>query len=120
VRLTFSTLSAGPCILGASVNRVLGRPPQSPFEPGTLSFNSTTYIGKSYILNQNKRDMGAHRFTWLERNLIVVSTDHPNSADKSDKSRPHYSKAKKDVAVFGEEKLYVDMNAANEEFTFIL
>ena len=63
--------------------------------------------------------MGAHRFTWLERNLIVLSTDHPNSADKSDKSRPHYSKAKKDVAVFGTEKLYVNKHAANEEMKFI-
>jgi len=105
--------------LGASINGILGRPPQSAFEPGTLSFNTTMNVGKSHILNQQKQDMGAHRFTWLERNLIVVSTDHPNSGDKSDKSRPHYSKAKKDVTVFGEEKLYIDTNSVNEDFKFV-
>jgi hypothetical protein len=111
----------GPCILGAAINQVLGLPPQSPFEPGTLftPSNLTETIGKTIVLDQNKKDMGSHRLTWLEKNLIIVSTDHPNSNDISDSTRPHYSKTRKDVSVFGLKKLYIDRIPANERISLI-
>jgi hypothetical protein len=53
---------AGPCLLGASVNRVLKSPPQTSFEVGelhTASHDENGFIpGRTIILSQNKRDMG--------------------------------------------------------------
>jgi Glycosyltransferase sugar-binding region containing DXD motif len=94
--------TTGPCILGASINRVLQRHAQTGFETGDLDiFDNTDFAstgeeapvdgqvldprqlipGRSILLQQNKKDMGAHRFTWLEKNLIVASTDLPDSSD---------------------------------------
>ena len=76
----FDTLfTAGPCILGAMVNKVLGRHGQTPFEPGEMDIwesskkaaleKGTEFVigfddrpssripGKTIILNQNKWDV---------------------------------------------------------------
>jgi len=101
--------TAGPCLLGASMNRVLGRHGQTPLEPGELvpesdsgsSFvlvndnnehnggeeapSSATYSkipGRTVILKQNKWDMSAHRFTMVENNLVVAATDLESSDDR--------------------------------------
>ena len=39
--------------------------------------------------------MGAHRFTFLEKNLVVAATDLPDSDDRDKQAKPpaeHYSK----------------------------
>jgi hypothetical protein len=38
--------------------------------------------GRTIILQQNKQDMGAHRFTWMERNLMVAVMDMPEYDDR--------------------------------------
>ena len=58
----FSTLfTAGPCILGLSVNEVLGRELQQTFVEGDLDPSGSegvTIPGRTIILKQNKWDMG--------------------------------------------------------------
>lgn len=104
VLYAFDTLfTAGPCALGSAMNRVLGRPGQTPFVPGELVVDNegalkmaTSFVlkhgsddvkaripGKVVLLHQNKWDMGAHRFTLTEQsNLIVAATDLPDSDDR--------------------------------------
>jgi hypothetical protein len=66
----------GSCILGTSINSVLGRSPQSYFSPiEHVDIPPTKDIpGSLVILSANKNDMGAHRFTILKKNLLVAST----------------------------------------------
>lgn len=137
----FDTLfTAGPCILGAAMNKVLMRHLQTPFIPGNLdSFQPQEGVielensldsdesdirhsipGRSVILSQNKADMGCHRFTWLERNLLVAATDMPNYDDREqvDGVGQHYSKSHVRVGVYGLENLYTDDIIANEDLKF--
>lgn len=115
----FDTLfTAGPCILGAMVNKVLGRHGQTPFEAGEIDLweaskeaaleKGTEFIigvndkrskkipGRTIILHQNKWDMGSHRFTLLDKNLVVASTDLPDADDRANQEKPpeHYSKVR--------------------------
>jgi hypothetical protein len=140
----FDTLfTAGPCLLGASINRVLGRPPQTAFSTGELDSSSHTKTGLSFvkgtdddskipgrtiILHQNKWDMGAHRFTLLEKNLVVAATDLPDSNDREkleSKSSgngggEHYSKTHAKTGIYGLEGLYTDKRKADEDILFYL
>jgi hypothetical protein len=80
--------TAGPCLLGASMNRVLGRHGQEPWEPGDISARNSAssqhYVpGRTIILKQNKWDMAGHRFTLVSENLIVAATDLENSDDRA-------------------------------------
>ena len=73
----FSTLfTAGPCILGLTINEVMGRELQQTFVEGDLETPDGSRVegvpGRTIILQQNKWDMGAHRFTWVENNLVVA------------------------------------------------
>lgn len=124
----------GPCILGAGMNAILGHHMQSEWEIGDVNIWSNVgkqensippddvrfqIPGRTIILNQNKQDMGAHRFTWLERNLMVAATDMPDYDDRS-AEKVHYSKTHEKVGVFGLTKLYHDANKANEEIRIII
>lgn len=134
---TVDTLfTCGPCILGAALNILMKRHPQTEFKVGTLDIwgseeattrSATTFSngdmdfddfgdaekddprwlfpGRTIILHQNKQDMGAHRFTWLEQNMIVASTDFPDYDDRSS-TVEHYSKAHENVGVYGLHRLY--------------
>jgi hypothetical protein len=65
--------------------------------------------------------MGAHRFTFLEKNLVVAATDLPDSDDRDKQAKPpaeHYSKTHATTGVYGVDKLYVDNKKANEELRF--
>jgi hypothetical protein len=65
--------------------------------------------------------MGAHRFTFLEKNLVVAATDLPDSDDRDKQAKPpaeHYSKTHVKTGVYGVDKLYVDQKKANEELRF--
>jgi hypothetical protein len=74
----------GSCILGTSINRVLGRDPQSHFSPtDNIDIPSNKDIhGRLVILSANTNDMGAHRFTILEKNMLVASTGMEAYDDK--------------------------------------
>ncbi|KAL7461497.1 hypothetical protein ACHAXS_001917 [Conticribra weissflogii] len=121
----FSTLfTAGPCILGYTLNEVMGREVQTSFVEGDLEIpgggRPEGVPGRTIILQQNKWDMGAHRFTWVENNLVVAATDMPDYDDRqelegSDKEQTaHYSKTQTRTDLYGLEKLYVDRNIAHE------
>jgi hypothetical protein len=149
--------TAGPCLLGSSINRVLGRPGQTSFHPGEIkdSWDSnyhnkikegTSFViglagddadyniearvpGRTIILHQNKWDMGAHRFTFVEENLVIAATDLPDSNDllsdsdeiteddKDSKTPPHehYSKTHAKTGIYGVDHLYTDRTIAYED-----
>jgi hypothetical protein len=147
--------TAGPCLLGATLNRVLGRDGQSSFRPGNLDpwgedfslrqrARQTTadlvlgvdddgdaakrIPGRIVLLQQDKWDMGAHRFTLLERNLVVAATDLPDSNDRenleedadTEKKHEHYSKTHAKTGVYGVEHLYVDRVQAGEDIRIVV
>ena len=143
---TVDTLfTCGPCILGASINNILGLHMQHQFEAGevdiwqierdqtkrsnnVLDENSIPVRpddprllipGRTIILEQNKNDMGAHRFTLAEQNLIVAATDMPDYDDRPS-TKEHYSKTHEKAGIYGIRKLYTDQNRANEEIRFIV
>lgn len=139
---TVDTLfTCGPCILGAGINNIIGRHMQNEFEVGDIdiwqkerevlnetnlksgSDNSISVRpddlrllvpGRTVILEQNKNDMGAHRFTWVDRHLIIAATDMPDYDDRPP-SKEHYSKTHEKAGVYGMRKLYTDSKRANEE-----
>lgn len=133
--------TAGPCILGASINDVLQLHRQTGFEPGDIDLfpnkdngqdddddndRKKTMLpshdprflipGRSIILKQDKEDMGSHRFTWEETNMVASATDMPDYDDRP-KALEHYSKTHEKFGVYGLNKLYKDAHRANEEFT---
>ena len=139
----FDTLfTAGPCILGAMVNKVLGRHGQTTFEAGEIDLwerskqsaleKGTEFIigvddkpnkkipGRAIILSQNKFDMGSHRFTFVEKNLVVAATDLPDSDDRAnqEKTPEHYSKTHVKAGIYGLDRLYTDFVRANEDLRF--
>jgi hypothetical protein len=69
--------------------------------------------------------MGSHRFTLLDKNLIVAATDMDGFDDRSmligHDEASHYSKLKKHGRVYGTVGLYKDNNSspANEVIKFI-
>jgi hypothetical protein len=129
--------TCGPCILGAALNDVLKRHKQHEWVSGDVDIwesergkdNGVVVVapddprllipGRTVILDQNKNDMGAHRFTWVERNLMVAATDMPDYDDRPP-DKEHYSKTHEKVGVYGLKKLYVDNNKANEEIRIIV
>uniref|UniRef100_A0A7S4AJP2 Alpha 1,4-glycosyltransferase domain-containing protein n=1 Tax=Pseudo-nitzschia australis TaxID=44445 RepID=A0A7S4AJP2_9STRA len=140
---SFDTLfTAGPCILGAMVNKVLGRHGQTSFEAGEIDMwerskqdalqKGTEFVigvddkpskkipGRTIILHQNKWDMGSHRFTFLEKNLVVAATDLPGADDRANQESPkeHYSKTHVKAGIYGLDRLYTDNIRANEELRF--
>lgn len=135
--------TTGPCILGTAMNLVMQRHPQTGFTTGELdiwggaqdsddkSRNKSkpppliepddprlAIPGRSIILRQNKNDIGAHRFTLEERNLIVCSTDMPDYDDRPKK--PHYAESGKQTSLYGTTQLYSDFSSANEEIRVVV
>ena len=109
----------GPCILGMTVNEVVGRPLQQTFVHGDLNVTSVKVPGRTVILNQNKGDMGAHRFTWMDNNLIVAATDMPGTDDgHKESNREHYSKTFNRATLYGYDKVYTDREIAHERVVF--
>mmetsp|Transcript_1235 Transcript_1235/g.2885 ORF Transcript_1235/g.2885 Transcript_1235/m.2885 type:complete len:744 (-) Transcript_1235:64-2295(-) len=123
--------TAGPCMLGKSINDLLHRHPQTSFESGTIDIWSSeggeakeveptdprrSIPGRSIILKQDKWDMGAHRFTWEEENLVIAATDMPDYDDRDKlESNVHYSDTHVKFGVYGLDKLYIDRKIANEK-----
>eukprot|EP00566_Odontella_aurita_P001265 CAMPEP_0113597888 /NCGR_PEP_ID=MMETSP0015_2-20120614/41266_1 /TAXON_ID=2838 /ORGANISM="Odontella" /LENGTH=882 /DNA_ID=CAMNT_0000505813 /DNA_START=303 /DNA_END=2951 /DNA_ORIENTATION=- /assembly_acc=CAM_ASM_000160 len=134
--------TCGPCILGGGINNLLGRHMQDAFTPGDVdvwqveregqelsSTNSGIVVspddqrllipGRTIILRQNKEDMGSHRFTWDEKNMIVASTDMPDYDDRPP-TLVHYSKTHGKAGVYGVKKLYTDNIKADEKIRIIV
>lgn len=116
---------AGPCIFGATMNKMLNRHPQTSFEVGELNLSSSllnhgtsNMPGRVIILEGNKVDMGAFRFTYTKKNLIIATTDMPDFDDRetNHKNVPvnHYSKIKQKGQVYGVSGLYKNNKIANE------
>ena len=128
--------TAGPCMLGSSINKLLGLHPQTSYEAGTIDIwgqgqrgpsgdikeddPRLGIPGRAIILKQDKWDMGAHRFTWEEENLVVAATDMPDYDDRENLSgededkKAHYSETHVKLGVYGLDKLYTDRVIANE------
>ena len=126
--------TCGPCILGAGINNLLERHMQTEFEIGDVDIWRSQQSqaaavrpddprllipGRTIILQQNKNDMGAHRFTWTDRHLIVAATDMPDYDDRPP-SKEHYSKTHEKAGVYGLRKLYTDTKRANEEIRIVV
>jgi len=122
--------TAGPCLLGPTINRIMGRPAQEPFVAGEIFQDSSgdasiNIPGRTIILHQDKWDMGSHRFTFLEQNQVVAATDLEDSNDRDNqpttgKKTEHYSKTHKAVGIYGLEGLYKDKVRADEDITFVV
>jgi len=121
----FSTLfTAGPCILGWTLNEIMGRELQKTFVEGDLEVPEGSVPdnvpGRTIILRQNKWDMGAHRFTWVEKNLVIAATDMPDYDDRQklegedEEQAAHYSKTLTRTDLYGETKVYVNRDIAHE------
>ncbi len=112
----------GPCIIGAAINVLLGKHMQSDIIPGYLNTSSalSEIPGRSIILSQNKEDMGWHRFTWLDKNIIVAGTDCPDYEDRGDQK--HYSDKPPSIkmALFGTKNVYKDFMPKNEDIEIIV
>lgn len=120
-------IKAGPCILGATVNKMLNRHPQTSFHVGDLNLLSehvSDAPGRVVILEGNKNDMGAFRFTYTKKNLIIATTDMPNFDDRptNEKNIPsnHYSKIKKRGQVYGLKGLYRNNKVSHENIRVVL
>lgn len=126
---------AGPCLLGASVNKVLGRERNMAYEAGDLYplVNSTSansgsrnnakpkIPGRTIILEQNRRDMGVHSFVFSEKNLIIAATDLSDYDDRTkldNGSNRHYSKIRNNSDVYGVTGLYFNRNITHERIIF--
>ena len=112
---------AGPCILGATVNKMLNRHPQTSFHAGDLDIISNSSLkdfGRVIILDGVKNDMGAFRFTYIEKNLIMATTDMPDFDDRPTDAKNipsnHYSKVDKKGQVYGTSGLYKNLDIAHE------
>jgi hypothetical protein len=75
--------------------------------------------GRTVILAQNKQDMGAHRFTWASRNMMVAATDMPDYDDRPP-TKQHYSRTHEKTGVYGLRNLYKDNVKANEEIRIVV
>jgi len=108
------------CLLAKSVNSVLNRPLQTPFEPGNVKVQKTKtpqlqelpkFPGRVVILNGDRNDMGGHRLTSTERNLIVAQADLEVLEDLSENNSTQEALG----GPYDFEALYVDSVRANED-----
>ena len=83
--------------------------------------------GLHVILHQDKWDMGAHRFTYVEKNLVVSATDLQDANDREKisgggktKKTEHYSKTHAKTGIYGLEGLYTDNKIANEDIRLVV
>ncbi|GKY99504.1 hypothetical protein MPSEU_000904600 [Mayamaea pseudoterrestris] len=114
IRYDKASFVTGSCMLGTSVNRVVGRPPMFPFNAGELNHSQSNLPGRTIILKQHKYDMGGKRFTSVDRNLIVAVAD----VEVTEESDEHEKLTNRTVEFGGRfefEALYNDMIRANEK-----
>ena len=132
----------GPCILGAAMNTVLGRHGQSHFTAGEMDISNLTtpswmekgtdFIsgpykdpfqklpGRVVLLRQNKWDLGAQRFTFIEKNAIVAATDfedqhEDDSNEDEDGGDEHLHYFGFRTLITGSKLVYDNTERANED-----
>lgn len=120
----------GPCALGRSVNHALGNNSTLqgypigwlPSQEVSRNHEPTDYFwGDALTLLSDRYDLGELRFTDVERNLLVASTNQDLIAkeaikvfdDEEEISSLHYSKSETNVV--GEAKIYRDSLVSNEQ-----
>jgi len=82
---------------------------------GTVSSSSVVVPpGRTKLLERTTGDMGETRYTDIDQNLIVAGTDIPDGYDTKDKDE-HYSQTRDAKKVWGLEKVYKDLESANEQ-----
>lgn len=135
--LTILSLS-GPCLLGSAVNKALGRSNHlSKYDPGWLipgvsnamrAVGVDEALGDSLLLIASRADMGALRFSDVDRNLMVASTGMTELSkdpiitmeelaqvqEAEQASHVHYSNFEHVNDVFGAEGIYIDSLVTNE------
>jgi hypothetical protein len=106
----------GPCLLGRSVNKVLGLADYHGFVPGTTLEAQSGIPGRTVILKQVKNDLsGFHTAAKGDSGLIVFSTDHPDDREDQDDMPEHYSRSQHRTVIFGASWTYVDHQMMDEE-----
>lgn len=113
--------TAGPCLLGASINRVLGRHPQTTIPTGELhkvgSVSSSHEVipGRTLILKYDAFRHRGHHMIWQEKNMVVASTrlESLDNETRLRNRRPYYFLHELPV-LYGLQRVYVDTNKANE------
>lgn len=124
----------GPCILGGALNLVMGNHIQSHIDPGELrAWNFTkeeppepyysdgdNIQGRIIILGQNKNDMGSHRFTSLENNILVAATDMPGYQDRNGAKHYSDSKSEKRYVLFGMKDVFKNLTPSNEVIKLVV
>jgi len=120
-------LLTGPCALGMSLNRALGKPPLKSLDIGWQHHKGTKHDGgydwgDVLLLLLDRYDMGELRFTDVERNIILASTNQdristrPLSEQRNDSTTTsnvalHYSNFESDIVGM---RAYIDGFAYNE------
>jgi hypothetical protein len=138
--LTILSLS-GPCLLGGAVNKALGRGNfLSKYDPGWLIpevINATESgsddIGDALLLIASRADMGALRFSDVDRNLMIASTgmtelskdpiltvEEASRVQTGDASHIHYSHFEHVNDIFGAQGIYVDNLVTNEAIKLVV
>lgn len=116
-------LLTGPCALGLSVNAALGRGDYTDeISPGWLPrLDDSIDWGQSLILHADRYDLGELRFTDLERNLLIASTNADQFArspviplTKTRETPSHYSTFESDIV--GSTATYTDSMVMNANF----
>eukprot|EP00541_Cyclophora_tenuis_P012194 CAMPEP_0116547014 /NCGR_PEP_ID=MMETSP0397-20121206/3547_1 /TAXON_ID=216820 /ORGANISM="Cyclophora tenuis, Strain ECT3854" /LENGTH=201 /DNA_ID=CAMNT_0004071509 /DNA_START=100 /DNA_END=705 /DNA_ORIENTATION=+ len=125
VRQWPTLLLTGPCALGVAVNDGLGKNDRlSRFDYGWLRTLGVESSGISsdeqdaLILKADSNDLGARRFTDIQRNLLVASTDMtdlyrvPLEAVEEDPGQPY---GHEPSLSFSTQALYKDMVSKKEQ-----
>jgi hypothetical protein len=119
--LLFTT---GPCLLGASINRALGRPGQMQFEPGEIPLSSVQppilVPGRTVILDQQRRKITDVRLNLVEKNMAVVTIDAFVGDDKKRNKKQPYQRGHRVNAFFGKDNVYANDHKANEDIRIIV
>ena len=115
--------ASGPCLLGASINRALGRPKQKRFGLGdqvqVVSTGQPLVPGRTLILDR-KRGNGTEFVLPLPLHLTLAATDLPTAPDKRRNKRRHYFLLSSKTTIFGEKGLYANDHKANEDIRIIV
>jgi hypothetical protein len=117
--------TAGPCLLGTTINRFLGRDPQTSFRDGEIDGKALGIPGRTVILLSHPNDMGATRFRDVKRNMIFAATPYllecyERQGKEQKKAKKRYSQITLDHQIYGVEGVYVDRNISNEVIRFEL
>jgi hypothetical protein len=116
--------TCGPCLLGGSINRALGRPGQMQFEPGEIPLSNVQppvpVPGRTVILNQERLSRRDVRLNLVEMKMSVVAIDGFVGDDKKRNKKKPYTTGHSLKTFFGKEKVYANDHKANEDIRIIV